>query len=148
MEQTERHSAYRDFRISAYRKKYDVALIYGGKEVSFGVLLNRVEYVYNTFCQMGITPGDRVSLCLPNCPDLLASFYALSRLGAIPLLIHPEDTPRELRIQMEAVKSRLLITTEGRYEAYCAEESPLPPGQVVLCRPERDMSARYRRVWR
>lgn len=148
MEQAERNSAYRDFRISAYRKKYDIALVYGGKYVSFGALLSRVEYAYNTFCQMGLTPGSRVCLCLPNCPDLLASFYGLSRLGAIGVLIHPEDTPREMRRQMEAAESKLLITTEGRYEAYCKEYAPLPPGQVVLCRPERDMKRRERRVYR
>ncbi len=148
MEQAERNSAYRDFRVSAYRKKYEIALIYGGKSISFGALLSRVEYAYNTFCQMGITPGSRVCLWLPNCPDLLASFYGLSRLGAIGVLIHPEDTVRELRRQMEAAEAELLITTAGRYEKFCEEGDPLPPGQVVLCRPERDMRLRERRIYR
>ena len=145
MEQNERNSAYRDLRVSAYRKKYDIALIYGGKSISFGTLLSRVEYAYNTFCQMGITPGSRVCLWLPNCPDLLASYYGLSRLGAIGVLVHPEDTVRELRCQMEAAEAKILITTAGRYEKFCDEGEPLPPGQVVICRPERDMRGRERR---
>ncbi len=148
MERTERNSAYRDFRVSAYRKKYDTALLYGGKSVSFGALLSRVEYAYNTFCQMGVTPGSRVCLWLPNCPDLLASFYGLSRLGAIGTLIHPEDTVREVRRQMEAADAAMLITTAGRYETFCEEGEPLPPSRVVLCRPERDMKGRDRRIYR
>lgn len=148
MEQKERNSAYRDFRVSAYRKKYDTALIYGGKSISFGALLNRVEYAYNTFCQMGVVPGDRVCLWLPNCPDLLASFYGLSRLGAIGVLIHPADTVREAKRQLEAADATLLITTAGRYEKYCRETEPLPPNRVVLCRPERDMRGADRKLYR
>ncbi len=148
MQEKERNSAYRDFRISAYRKKYDIALIFGGKSIPFGTLLNRAEYAYNTFCQMGLTPGSRVCLWLPNCPDLLASFYGLSRLGAIGVLAHPQDTPLELRRQMEAVGATLLITTEGRYDDFCREGQPLPPGQVILCRPESDMRGRERRLYR
>lgn len=148
MQQTERSSAYRDFRISAYRNKYELALRYGGKIFSYGLLLSRAEYAYNTFCQMGIVPGDRVCLWLPNCPDLIASFYGLSRLGAIAVLLHPLDTAGEVRRQMAAVESGRLITTEGRYEAFCEEGDPLAPGQVVLCRPERDMAPKDRRRYR
>lgn len=148
MDYTERNSAYRDFRISAYRKKYDTALIYGGKAFSFGTLLSRAEYAYNTFCQMGVTQGERVCLWLPDCPDLLCSYYGLSRMGAIGVPVHPDDTVRELRRQMETAEATLLITTAGRYEKYCEEAEPLPPGRVILCRPERDMRPRERRLYR
>ncbi|MBQ8895036.1 MAG: acyl--CoA ligase [Clostridia bacterium] len=147
MENLEKNSAYRDFRICAYRNKYEPALIFGGKTLSFGMLLSRAEYAYNTFCQMGIDPGDRVCLWLPNCPDLLASFYGLSRLGAIAVLIHPSDTPREVRRQMRSADAGLLITTPGRYDDFCREGEPLLPGQVVLCRPESDMKGPDRRVY-
>ncbi len=148
MKQTERSSAYRDFRVSAYRNKYEIALQYGGKIVSYGLLLSRAEYAYNTFCQMGVLPGDRVCLWLPNCPDLLASFYGLSRLGAVATLLHPRDTAGEVRLQMERAKSERLITTPGRYDAFCREGNPLSPGQVVLCRPDRDMKGKERRIYR
>lgn len=143
----EKNSAYRDFRVSAYRKKYDIALQFGGKNITFGTLLNRAEYAYNTFCQMGIAAGSRVCLWLPNCPDLLASFYGLSRLGAVGVLAHPKDTPREVRRQMEATGAELLITTGGCYESYCNEWGELPQGQIILCRPESDMRGSVRRTY-
>lgn len=147
MEEQERNSAYRNFRVSAYRKKYEPALIFGGKTFLFGALLSRAEYAYNSFCQMGLTAGSRVCLWLPNCPDLLASFYGLSRLGAVGVLSHPQDTPREVRRQMEAAGAEVLITTAGRYDQFCREEEPLAPGKVVLCRPESDMRGRARRAY-
>lgn len=148
MEPSEKNSAYRDFRVTAYRKKYDPALIFGGKTFSYGVLLNRAEYAYNTFMQMGITPGQRVCLWLPNCPDLLASFYGLSRLGGIAVLSHPQDHPQEILRQMEATGASLLITTPERYDLYCRDEEPLPPGQLILCTPQSDMKGKARRTYR
>ncbi len=147
MEKKEHNSAYLDFRGSAYRKKYEPALIFGGKTVTYGMLLKRVEYAYNTFCQMGLAPGERVCLWLPNCPDLLASFYGLSRLGGVGVLAHPGDTPAEVRRQMEAADAELLITTPGRYEEFCRAGEPLPPGRLVLCRPESDMRGKERKVY-
>lgn len=147
MEEKECNSAYRDLRVSAYRKKYEPALIFGGKTLLFGALLSRVEYAYNSFCQMGVTAGSRVCLWLPNCPDLLASFYGLSRLGAIGVLAHPRDTAREVRRQMEAAGAAMLITTAGRYDRFCREGEALAPGKAVLCRPESDMKGRERRVY-
>ena len=51
-------SAYRSFRLSAYRNKYEKALLFGGKSFTFGALLVRAEYAYNTFLQMGVEEGD------------------------------------------------------------------------------------------
>ena len=132
-------SAYRAFRASAYRNKYKNALLFGGKIVTFGALLVRAEYAYNTFCQMGIEAGEKVALWLPDCPDLLASFYGLSRLGAAAVLIHPESSPREAENQMKAAGAEILLATAGRYERYRRRYGELPQSNLVLCRPELDM---------
>lgn len=140
-------SAYRALRKSAYRRKYEKALLFGGKRFTFSALLARTEYAYNTFRQMGVEPGERVCLCLPNCPDLLASFYGLSRLGAVGVLAHPASSARELKMQMEASGARRLITTARQYEEYCKRERPLPPGRLIICRPESDMRGKVKRAY-
>ena len=32
---------------------------------------------------LGLEPGDRLGLFLPNCPEFVAGFYAASKLGAV-----------------------------------------------------------------
>ena len=140
-------SAYRAFRASAYRNKYETALLFGGKSTTFGALLVRAEYAYNTFCQMGIEAGERVALWLPDCPDLLASFYGLSRLGAVAVLIHPASSPREVQNQMQAAGAEVLLATAGRYERYCRRYGELPQSNLVLCRPELDMKGKERKEY-
>lgn len=147
MEHQEFESVYRAFRQTAYRKKYETALIYGRRRISYGVLLTRIEYAYNTFRQMGVEPGDRVCLWLPNCPDLLTSFYGLSRLGAIPVLAHPVSSARELSMQMRAVGAEALITTPDRYADYSAVYGELPPGSLILCRPEQDLVGKEKQAY-
>lgn len=140
-------SAYRSFRVQAYRNKYEKALFFGGKSFTFGALLVRAEYAYNTFCQMGIRPAERVALWLPDCPDLLASFYGLSRLGAVGVLIHPICSPREVKNQMEAAGAHILITTAGCYERYSERIGDLPQSALILCRPELDMKGSEKRLY-
>lgn len=140
-------SAYRAFRRSAYRNKYEKALIFGGKTFTFGALLVRAEYAYNTFLQMGLEEGDRVALWLPDCPDLLASFYGLSRMGAIGVLIHPACSPREVKKQMETAGADILLTTAGRYELYRKLMEEIPQSNLILCRPELDMKGKERREY-
>ena len=140
-------SAYRSFRIGAYRNKYEKALLFGGKSFTFGALMVRAEYAYNTFRQMGIEAGARVCLWLPDCPDLLASFYGLSRLGAVGVLAHPDCSPREVKKQMEAAGATVLLTTAGRYARYCKRQEPLPQSDLILCRPERDMKGVARSIY-
>lgn len=140
-------SAYRSFRLSAYRNKYEKALLFGGKSFTFGALLVRAEYAYNTFLQMGVEEGDCVALWLPDCPDLLASFYGLSRMGAVGVLIHPASSPREVQKQMEKAGADILLTTAGRYELYRKLIGELPQSNLILCRPELDMKGKARRSY-
>lgn len=132
-------SAYRDFRITAYRNKYESALLYGGKGWTYGQILERIEQAYNTFCQMDVRPGERVCLWLPNCPDLVCAYYALSRLGAVGALAHGQASPIEIRMQMEQTGAVRLMTTEERYARFCKSGASLGAGKIILCRPEKDM---------
>lgn len=135
-------NVYKSFRKTAYRLKYDSALRFGRRNLTFGALLSRAEYAYNTFRQMGIEPGQRVCIWLPNCPDLLTSFYGLSRLGAVPVLAHPVSSAREIFLQMKTTDAAVLITTADRYRDYCRRFAPLPAGSLVFCKPEADLKGK------
>lgn len=147
MQENQFESVYKAFRQTAYRLRYESALLFGRRDLTYGALLTRAEYAYNTFCQMGIEPGQRVCLWLPNCPDLLTSFYGLARLGAIPVLAHPVSSARELYLQMRTTDARALITTADRYRDYCGSFEPLPASALVLCKPEADLSGKEKAAY-
>jgi long-chain acyl-CoA synthetase len=46
---------------------------------------------------LGVRPGDRVVVCMTNCPEVLLSYSALWRAGAVPTPVISAVTPTELR---------------------------------------------------
>ena len=57
----------------------------------------------------GVQAGDRVALILPNCPQHIAAFYAILRLGAIVVEHNPLYTGAELRHMFEDHGAKVAI---------------------------------------
>jgi len=79
----------------------EVALDFFGATTSYAQLGDQISRVANGLLRLGVKPGDRVALVLPNCPQHVVAFYAVLRLGAIVVEHNPLYTERELRHQFE-----------------------------------------------
>ena len=60
-----------------------------GKKTTFAQFMQKINDVARAFLALGIHKGDRVTICMPNCPQAVCSFYALNRIGAVSNMIHP-----------------------------------------------------------
>lgn len=53
------------------------------------------DHLANGLHEMGIQKGDRVIVCMPNCPEVLFSYQGISRAGAIVVpvmfMLHPNE---------------------------------------------------------
>lgn len=89
--------------VAASVEKYPhgVALEFFGRETTYSELGEQIERAAEGLRLLGVQKGDRVALVLPNCPQHVAAFYAVLRLGAIVVEHNPLYTPRELRHQFE-----------------------------------------------
>jgi fatty-acyl-CoA synthase len=72
------------------------ALYYGERIVSFAELDAESRRVARGFADLGIGPGDRVALWLPNVPAWLACFFACARLGAIAIAVNTRFRSAEM----------------------------------------------------
>ncbi|MGV9860655.1 AMP-binding protein [Gordonia sp. NPDC003425] len=63
---------------------------------------------------LGVQPGDRVSLVLPNCTTHVVAFHAVLRLGAIAVEHNPTYTVAELREQFALTGSTHAIVWRNR----------------------------------
>ena len=59
---------------------------------------------------LGIKPGDKVGVCLPNIPQVIISDLAIFRVGAVVVQNNPLYTERELAYQLNDSDSKLVIT--------------------------------------
>lgn len=85
------------------------------KRLTYRQLLDEVEQCARALASMGVKKGDRVGLLLPNCPQFVVAFYALQRLGAVPVGNNPLYTKRELSHQLQDAGIRMLIALDLLY---------------------------------
>jgi len=82
------------------------ALVGGDRRWSYEELDRRADRLAAGFKSLGLAAGDRVVVQLPNIPEFFAVFFALSRLGALPVLALPAHRHAEIESflkQTEAV---------------------------------------------
>ena len=126
----------------------NIAYEYMGSATNYGEFLQRVEAAAAGFAALGIKKGDRATLCLPNCPQVVDCFYALNRLGAVANIIHPLSAPGEIAYALTLSRSAVLVALDrfsdrvskalGQLDrtvtvVYTGAGDSLPPGKRVLC---------------
>ncbi|GIF21521.1 long-chain acyl-CoA synthetase [Actinoplanes tereljensis] len=77
-----------------------VALDFLGASTTYAQLGDQVARAAEALRGLGVGPGDRVALILPNCPQHVVAFYAVLRLGAIVVEHNPLYTGEELAHQL------------------------------------------------
>src|SRR5215471_17166348 len=94
----------------AYRDKPAVAFM--GALIDFGDVKKLVDLLATALQNLGIVKGDRVGVMLPNCPQYLISFFAITRLGAIVVNVNPIYTPREIEMVAKDSGMRAIIALD------------------------------------
>lgn len=85
---------------SADRWNGRTALDFFGATTSYADLADAVLRGAEALRRLGVGPGDRVALVLPNCPQHVVAFYAVLRLGAVVVEHNPLYTADELQHQL------------------------------------------------
>ena len=63
-----------------------VAMVSGEERVTYSELNERVDHLARHLLEMGVVPLDRWVVQLPNIPEFVYLYFALERLGAIPIM--------------------------------------------------------------
>ena len=72
------------------------AIQFKGATLSFADLERLSDACASAFLALGIKPGDRIALLLPNCPQFLIAQYGAWKIGAIVAPLNPIYTENEL----------------------------------------------------
>ncbi len=104
-------------QVCSAAKKYpeNIAYTFMGKKTKYKEFIARLDASAKGLTAMGIGKGDRVTICMPNCPQALDCFYGLNRIGAIPNMIHPLSAPQEIAFYLEMSKSKAILTLDQFY---------------------------------
>jgi long-chain acyl-CoA synthetase len=77
------------------------ALSFEGRRWTYGELAALVDRATAGLQRLGLRPGDKLGLCLPNTPYFVVFYYAALKTGAVVVNYNPLYVTRELRHQIE-----------------------------------------------
>lgn len=111
-------SMYEAVRESAITKKKmnSVAYEFQGKKTNYKHFLNKIEVLGKAYKSIGIDEGDMVTVCMPNTPQGVDTFYALNRIGAVPAMIHPLSAVGEIAFYINTTQSKAVLVVDLFYE--------------------------------
>ena len=107
---------YEYFKSTAETHMDAIALEYMGSTITYRDFLRQIDICSRAFRSQGIRKGDIVTICMPNTPEGLISFYALNKIGAIANMIHPLSSEQEIKNYLISTKSVMLIMIDVCYE--------------------------------
>lgn len=137
-----RTTLYEQIALTARQYPNDTAYEFFGQRTSYAQLLARIERAALALRSLGIGRGDRVTICMPNTPQAVDCFYALSRLGAVSNMIHPLSAPQEITFYLDVSHSKAILTLDrffGKVSA-AASEAKEPPLLLLIARIEDELS--------
>ncbi len=101
-------------------KRNQVAILYVNergdeRKITYYELYREVNKFANGLVNLGVKKGDRVSMYLPMCPELLVSMLACTKIGAIHNVVYSGLSVGPFVERMNELKAKILITADGTY---------------------------------
>ena len=103
---------YQGFVSSNSKFLNESALDYFGANITFGEMLKKIEDVAKSLEEYGVKKGDFVTICSTTTPEVIYTFYALSKIGAVANVISPFYEPEDLMNRINECESKIVIMVD------------------------------------
>ena len=109
------------------------AITFYGKSISYRDLDAAADRFATGLRRIGVLPGDRVSLVLPNTPHFIVAFFAVLRAGGIVVQTNPLYTPRELESLWTDAGVETVVTLDLFWHNVSKARANAGVKRVVVC---------------
>ena len=113
----------------------DVAIIYLGRNITYGELFENIDKTAAAFVKAGVKANDIVTIALPSIPEALYCIYALNKIGAVANLIHPLAGKDETLHYINEVQSKIVVIFDGAYSTVSDEIGTTSAEHVIVASP-------------
>lgn len=87
-----------------------IATVFYGKTMTYRELEERVNQFARGLSKIGLAPGERVMIVLPNTPQFIIAYYAILKLKAVVVLSNPDANEKLIISQAQETEAKALIT--------------------------------------
>ncbi|MDQ2744085.1 MAG: long-chain fatty acid--CoA ligase [Chloroflexota bacterium] len=104
-----------------------VATIFHHAKVTYGDMWRQIERFATGLRELGVQPGDRVAVMLPNLPQYLVAFFGALRAGAVVVPTNPLYTQHELEYQLADAGATVIVTLD---QLFWRVQAALPSTEI------------------
>ena len=87
-----------------------IAVVHSGNRYTYKRLKKAVDRVAFYVSELGMRRGDRIAIFMPNCPEWMAVYYGIIRLGAVTVCVSAVYKQKEIEKLLNDSQISLLIT--------------------------------------
>ena len=108
------------------------ALYFMGRETSFRELVEQINRCAKALRALGLKKGDRITICMPNCPQGVIMFYAVNMIGAVANMIHPLSGEGEIVFYLKDAESRVVLTLDQFYPKFVSISGRVDIDRLII----------------
>lgn len=113
---------------------------YYGKKVTYRDFIIKVKKTASALLELGVKEGDRVTICMPNTPVAIITFYAINMIGATASMIHPLSSKNEIEFYLNESNSKYILTVDLVYDKVMSIIDNTKVEKVIVSSVSDDMS--------
>ena len=114
---------------NARRFPQKTALVFFGRRLSYADLKKQAESFAAYLGALGVQRGDRVVLCMQNCPQLVIAHFGILRANAVVVPVNPMNRAEELKHYITDPDARVAVTTADLAAELAKASNALPAEQ-------------------
>lgn len=88
------------------------AIVFNNWKITYQNLKTITDYIAGNLKQLGIKPGDRVAIMLPNLPQTILTYWGVLKAGGIVVMTNPLYMEKEIIHHFNDSKAKFLITLD------------------------------------
>ncbi len=108
------------------------ALRFQNLRMSYAMLLERAETAAAALRRLGVGPGDRVAVMLPNLPQTMVAYWAVLKAGAVAVMVNPLYMESELTHQLGDAGCATMIVLDHLWPKVAALRERLPVRRYIV----------------
>ncbi len=89
-----------------------IAVYYEGEAITYAELAEAANRLGNALLGLGVEPENRVMICLPDCPEFLASYFGAMKIGAVPVPVSTMAVPQDYLYYLNDSRAKVLIVAQ------------------------------------
>jgi long-chain acyl-CoA synthetase len=111
------------------------SLIYYGTRLSYAQFSSLANRFATGLQRLGVQPGDRIAIALPNVPQYPIAYYGALRAGAVVIPTNPLYTGREMQHQLADSGARAIVMLDMFYPVVRTVREKTSLEHIILTSP-------------